>query len=81
MTEVVALRPKTYAYLIDGYDNDNYEKNKIIKKAKGTKKCVIKQKLMFQNYKDCLFNNNIYKLYVDHRKDLKAIIIISTQKN
>ena len=46
MTEV---RPKTYAYLTDdGSDN---------KKAKGTKKCVIKQKLMFENYKDCLFNN------------------------
>ena len=30
MTEVVALRPKTYAYLIDGYDD--YEKNKIINK-------------------------------------------------
>ena len=27
------------------------------KKGKGTKKCVIKQKLMFENYKDCLFNN------------------------
>ena len=27
------------------------------KKAKGTKKCVIKQKLMFEDYKDCLFNN------------------------
>ena len=25
--------------------------------AKGTKKCVIKQKLLFENYKDCLFNN------------------------
>ena len=23
MTEVVALRPKTYAYLIDGYDDDD----------------------------------------------------------
>ena len=58
MTEVVALRPKTYAYLIDVYDDDDYEKNKIInKKARGTKKCVIKQKLMFENYKDCLFNN------------------------
>ena len=49
MTEVVALRPKTYAYLMD--DGRNH------KKAKGTKKCVIKQKLMFENYKDCLFNN------------------------
>ena len=27
------------------------------KKAKGTKKTVIKQKLMFENYKDFLFNN------------------------
>ena len=62
MTEVVALRLKTYAYLIDGY-YDDYEKNKIInKKAKGTKKCVIKQKLMFENYKGCLFNNKtIYR--------------------
>ena len=25
--------------------------------AKGTKKCVIKQKRLFENYKDCLFNN------------------------
>ena len=23
----------------------------------GMKKCVIKQKLMFENFKDCLFNN------------------------
>ena len=49
MVEVVALRPKLYAYLMNnGSDH---------KKAKGTKKCVIKQKLMFENYKDCLFNN------------------------
>ena len=33
------------------------------KKAKGTKKYVIKQKLMFENYKNCLFNNeNVYRL-------------------
>ena len=49
ITEFVALRPKAYAYLND-YGNDH-------KKAKGTKMCVIKQKLMFQNFKDCLFNN------------------------
>ena len=47
MTEVVALRPKTYAYLMD--DGSDH------KKAKGTKKYVIKQKLMFEKYKDCLF--------------------------
>ena len=49
MTEFVVLRPKAYACL-DDYGSDN-------KKSKGTKKCVIKQKIMFQNYKDCLFNN------------------------
>ena len=27
------------------------------KKAKGTKKCVIKRDLMVKNYKDCLFND------------------------
>ena len=27
------------------------------KKSKGTKKCITKNRLMFENYKDCLFNN------------------------
>ena len=49
MTEFVALRPKTYSYL-DDYCNKR-------KKSKGTKRCVIKQKLMFQNFQDSLFNN------------------------
>ena len=41
ITEFVALRPKTYAYLIDGYNDDGYDKEKIMnKKAKETKKCV-----------------------------------------
>ena len=57
------MRAKTYAYLINSYgdgdgDDDEYEKNQIKnKKAKGTKKCVIKRKLMFESYKDCLFND------------------------
>ena len=29
------------------------------KKAKGIKKCVIKRRLMFENYKGSLFNNKI----------------------
>ena len=33
--------------------NDDSKK----KKAKGIKKCVIKHRLMFENYKDSLFNN------------------------
>ena len=40
----------------------NYEerKNKVInKKAEVTKKRVIKRRLMFENYKDCLFNDEV----------------------
>ena len=51
MTEFVVLRPKTYSYLMDGGWND--------KKAKGTKKDVIKRRHKFNDYKDCLLNNEI----------------------
>ena len=58
MTEFIALRAKTYAFLIDCYNDDDYDKNNIInKKAKGTKKCIVKRELMFKRYKDCLFNS------------------------
>ena len=49
MKEFCALRAKTYSYLMD----DGSE----IKKAKGVKRCVIKSRMMFENYKDSLFNN------------------------
>ena len=51
MTEFVALRPNIYSYLMDDGGND--------KKAKGTKKSVIKRRLKFNDYKDCLLNNEI----------------------
>ena len=51
MIKLVALRPKTYSYLMD----DGNE----AKKAKGTKKCVIKRMLKYPDYKDCLLNNEI----------------------
>ena len=51
MKEFCALRAKTYSYLMD----DNSE----VKKSKGTKKCVIKRELMFENYTDCLSNDKI----------------------
>ena len=51
ITKFVALRPKTYSYLTD--DDKN------VKKAKGTKKCVIKRILKFNDYKNCLFKNEI----------------------
>ena len=46
MRKCAGLRVKTYSYLIDDGSED--------KKAKGTKKCVIKRKLKFENYKNCL---------------------------
>ena len=64
ITEVTAFRAKAYAYVIEGYgdggdddDNDDEKNNIINKKAKVTKKCVLKRRLMFKNYKDCLFND------------------------
>ena len=51
MTEFVALRPKTYSYLMD----DTH----LTKRAKGTKKCIIKRVLKFKDYKDCLLKNEI----------------------
>ena len=51
MTEFVALIPKTYSYLTDHCEED--------KKAKGTKKCVIKRRLKFNDHRDSLLNNQI----------------------
>ena len=51
---VVAIRPKTYAYITD----DSIEH----KKAKGTRKYAIKREIIFESYKDCLLNNkNVYR--------------------
>ena len=41
MTKFVGLKAKTYNYLIDSDSED--------KKAKDTKKCVIKRKIQFEN--------------------------------
>ena len=51
MKEFCALRAETYSYLMD----DDTE----VKKSKGTKKCVIKRELMFENYTGCLGNDKI----------------------
>ena len=60
MTEFCVLKAKSYSFLIDGYSDDDYEKNKVInKKAKGTKKCIVKRELMFENYKGSLFNDEV----------------------
>ena len=53
MKEFVGLRAKTYSYLKDNKGED--------KKAKGTKKYVIKRKLKFQDYKTCLEASELVK--------------------
>ena len=46
MKEFVRLIAKSYSYLKDSNDES--------KKAKDTKKCIIKRKIEFQDYKNCL---------------------------
>ena len=58
MKESFPLGAKTYSYLTDNNDED--------KKAKDTKKCIIKRKLKFEGYKNRLkaakFENKINQL-------------------
>ena len=51
ITEFVTLRPKTYSFLTDDGKED--------KKAKGTKKCITKKMIKFNDYKKCLLNGEI----------------------
>ena len=49
ITEFVALRPKAYSYITNDFTE--------LKKAKGTKKCVVKKMLRFSDFKNCFFSN------------------------
>ena len=49
MSEFCALKAKTYAFKLD---NDNE-----VKKAKGTKKCTVKNHITFNDYVNTLFND------------------------
>ena len=60
--EFCALRAKTYAYSMDD-DSEN-------KKAKKTKKCIIKRRIMFENYKTILklqlrFKSDLHNVYTE----------------
>ena len=46
VTKFAGVGGNTYSYLIDDGNED--------KKVKGTEKCVIKRKLKYENYKNCL---------------------------
>ena len=51
IAKFLGLRAKKYSYLIDTSSED--------KKPKGTKKCVIKRKRSFENYKNCFEANGV----------------------
>ena len=60
ITEFIALRPKTYSYLTDNDKKD--------KKAKGTKMCVIKKMIKFDDYKKCLLKSQ--QRFISNKHDV-----------
>ena len=64
--EFATLRPKTYSFLTDDGKKD--------KKAKGTKKCVIKKMIKFNDYKKCLLNGEIIlksqQRFISNKRDV-----------
>ena len=65
MTEFVALRPKLYAYK---------NKEKVGKRAKGTKKCVVKKTITFEDYVQCLDNGkDLYRTQLLFRSVLHHV--------
>ena len=70
--QFVVLRTKYFSYLID-------EGSKV-KKVKSTKKCVIKRKLKFENYRICLEVNKLENR-INHQKEKNYIDIESLQKD
>ena len=74
MVKFFRLRGKTYSYLINDSSED--------KKAKGTKKCVIKRKLKFKNYKNCLEATQLgNKMNYLEKKKLTQIVSFVTKKH
>ena len=66
IVEVVAVRPKIYAYITDV--DTKY------KKAKGTRKCVKKREITFKNYTDSLFKNKtILRSQLRFKSDLRIV--------
>ena len=67
--EFVGLRPKTSSYLKDSNDES--------KKAKDTKKCILKRKLKFKDYKNCLKTSQIVNIanYVEKKKKLMLMVL------
>ena len=72
-TELVTLRPKLYSYRkLDDVED---------KKCKGIKKCVIKKTLLFDDYKNCLFNSVvIYRSQLMFRSSKHKVHTIEVNK-
>ena len=77
ITEFVALKPKTYSHLTDDFKED--------KKAKGTKKCVIKIMIKFNDYKNYLLKDEAIlksqKRFISKKLDVYTENINRTFKN
>ena len=63
VTKFVSLKTKTYSYLTDDSSAD--------KKSKGTRKCVMKRKLKFENYENCLETTQLDNKKYIYRKKIK----------
>ena len=75
MKEFVGLRAKKYSYLKDNNNEDN--------RAKDTKKRVIKRKLKFRDYKNCLeaAQIEIKIIYLNQKELIKNNkLILKTQQ-
>ena len=74
MTEFIAFIPKTCSYLMDDGTSD--------KKAKGTKKCEIKQRRKFNDYRNCLiksqqrFKSEAHNLYTGELTRLHYVAMV-----
>ena len=74
MSERISLRSKMYAHKI-------YNSKKEEKRAKGIKKCNVKNDLTFKKYHDCLFNNqNTSHEYKNFKTENHEIFTITTTK-
>ena len=66
ITEFVTLRPKTYSFLTDD--------GKEGKKSKGTKKCIIKKMIKFNDYKKCLLDDEVIlksqQRFINKKRDI-----------
>ena len=71
MKEFLGLRAKTYSYLKD--NDDEY------KKAKDKKKCVIKRKLKFRDFNNCLRASQIENLINYSEKKIIGVVCLKKE--